>query len=133
MASISISHASPLLPSKTFTRQTWNNSFPTKPKWRPKQLKRQKCLAAGGFPTPMDEESGSRNSGKQENQNWDPSQCEALLKGGQQVISVLAEMAKLRRTLLKVIKETVLSHLTKKCPPHVQMLGLLCRTPGKES
>ncbi|KAJ0054217.1 hypothetical protein Pint_03081 [Pistacia integerrima] len=38
-----------------------------------------------------------------------------------------------RKALLEVIKETVLSHLTKKCPPHVQVIGLLCRTPQKES
>ncbi|KAL1339199.1 hypothetical protein AAHE18_U017500 [Arachis hypogaea] len=38
-----------------------------------------------------------------------------------------------RKSLLEVIKETVLSHLTKKCPPHVQIIGLLCRTPQKES
>ncbi|PPS04394.1 hypothetical protein GOBAR_AA16266 [Gossypium barbadense] len=39
----------------------------------------------------------------------------------------------LRKSLLEVIKETVLAHLTKKCPPHVQVIGLLCRTPLKES
>ncbi|KAL8158871.1 hypothetical protein V2J09_000408 [Rumex salicifolius] len=38
-----------------------------------------------------------------------------------------------RKALLEVIKETVLSHLTKKCPPHVQVIGLLCRTPEKDS
>ncbi|MED6112204.1 Protein PEP-RELATED DEVELOPMENT ARRESTED 1, chloroplastic [Stylosanthes scabra] len=38
-----------------------------------------------------------------------------------------------RKSLLEVIKETVLSHLTRKCPPHVQIIGLLCRTPEKES
>nr|XP_023905977.1 protein PEP-RELATED DEVELOPMENT ARRESTED 1, chloroplastic isoform X2 [Quercus suber] len=38
-----------------------------------------------------------------------------------------------RKSLLEVIKETVLSHITKKCPPHVQVVGLLCRTPQKES
>ncbi|RZC63307.1 hypothetical protein C5167_025062 [Papaver somniferum] len=38
-----------------------------------------------------------------------------------------------RKSLLEVIKQTVLSHLTKKCPPHVQVIGLLCRTPKKES
>ncbi|VVA30635.1 PREDICTED: PEP-RELATED DEVELOPMENT ARRESTED 1 chloroplastic [Prunus dulcis] len=38
-----------------------------------------------------------------------------------------------RKSLLEVIKETVLSYLTKKCPPHVQVVGLLCRTPQKES
>ncbi|KAI3749722.1 hypothetical protein L2E82_20338 [Cichorium intybus] len=116
---------------------------------------------------------------------WSPAQYEALLKGGEQVTSVLEEMANLleddqmdeeseelavllaaqgvigkrvdqmesgfmmaldyminlaekdqddkRKSLLEVIKETVLSHLTKKCPPHVQVVGLLCRTPQKES
>ncbi|XP_061376462.1 protein PEP-RELATED DEVELOPMENT ARRESTED 1, chloroplastic [Gastrolobium bilobum] len=127
-----------------------------------------------------------------QNQNTDTdtdtdtsSQREALLKGGEQVISVLQEMITLledmdmdeesekvavelaaqgvigkrvdemesnfmmaldymielaekdqddkRKSLLEVIKETVLSHLTKKCPPHVQVVGLLCRTPKKES
>lgn len=38
-----------------------------------------------------------------------------------------------RKSLLEVIKETVLAHLTKKCPPHVQVIGLLCRTPQKDS
>ncbi|CAK9188565.1 unnamed protein product [Ilex paraguariensis] len=38
-----------------------------------------------------------------------------------------------RKSLLEVVKETVLSHLTKKCPSHVQVIGLLCRTPQKES
>lgn len=28
-----------------------------------------------------------------------------------------------RKSLLEVIKETVLSHLTKKCPPHVRMIS----------
>lgn len=38
-----------------------------------------------------------------------------------------------RKSILEVIKQTVLDHLTKKCPPHVQVIGLLCRTPQKES
>lgn len=38
-----------------------------------------------------------------------------------------------RKSLLLVIKETVLSHLTNKCPPQVQVIGILCRTPLKES
>ncbi|XP_076891029.1 protein PEP-RELATED DEVELOPMENT ARRESTED 1, chloroplastic-like [Bidens hawaiensis] len=122
---------------------------------------------------------------KDETTSWSPAQYEALLKGGEQVTSVLEEMANLleddqmdeeseelavllaaqgvigkrvdqmesgfmmaldymiqlaekdeddnRKSLLEVIKETVLSHLTKKCPPHVQVVGLLCRTPQKES
>ncbi|XP_031474884.1 protein PEP-RELATED DEVELOPMENT ARRESTED 1, chloroplastic isoform X2 [Nymphaea colorata] len=38
-----------------------------------------------------------------------------------------------RKSILEVIKQTVLDHLAKKCPPHVQVIGLLCRTPLKES
>ncbi|MFS7964414.1 hypothetical protein Hanom_Chr08g00750081 [Helianthus anomalus] len=126
-----------------------------------------------------------QQSSKDETNTWGPEQYEALLKGGEQVTSVLEEMANLleddqmdeeseelavllaaqgvigkrvdqmesgfmmaldymiqladkddddkRKSLLEVIKETVLSHLTKKCPPHVQVVGLLCRTPQKES
>ncbi|KAG9446421.1 hypothetical protein H6P81_012549 [Aristolochia fimbriata] len=121
----------------------------------------------------------------QSDEKWDSSQYEAVLKGGEQVTSVLQEMIKLledmkmdetsesaavelvaqgvigkrvdqmeagfmmaldymirlaerdnddqRKSLLEVIKETVLSHLTNKCPPQVQVIGLLCRTPQKES
>ncbi|KAK4781732.1 hypothetical protein SAY86_015834 [Trapa natans] len=123
--------------------------------------------------------------GKGGDQKLDASQYEALLKGGEQVTSVLQEMITLledmnmdeasekvavelaaqgvigkrvdemesgfmmaldymiklaekdqddeRKILLEVIKETVLAHLTKKCPPQVQVIGLLCRTPQKES
>eukprot|EP00252_Welwitschia_mirabilis_P012713 TRINITY_DN2809_c0_g1_i2.p1 TRINITY_DN2809_c0_g1~~TRINITY_DN2809_c0_g1_i2.p1 ORF type:complete len:302 (+),score=56.53 TRINITY_DN2809_c0_g1_i2:78-983(+) len=35
--------------------------------------------------------------------------------------------------LLEVIKDTLLSYLSKKMPPHVQVVGMLCRTPRKES
>ncbi|KAH9322875.1 hypothetical protein KI387_017514, partial [Taxus chinensis] len=38
-----------------------------------------------------------------------------------------------RKWLLEVIKDTTLSYLTKKLPPHVQVVGMLCRTPRKES
>lgn len=38
-----------------------------------------------------------------------------------------------RKSLLEIIKQTVLDHLTKRCSPHVQVIGLLCRTPLKES
>ncbi|XP_020245721.1 uncharacterized protein LOC109823761 [Asparagus officinalis] len=127
-----------------------------------------------GFPS-IDSEPGK----------WDPSQYQALLRGGEQVTSVLQDMIALledmeldasseaaavelvaqgvigkrvdemesgfmmamdymiqiadkdndhqRKSLLEVIKQTVLDHLTKKCPPHVQVIGLLCRTPQKES
>ncbi|XVF32071.1 hypothetical protein REPUB_Repub17cG0050300 [Reevesia pubescens] len=127
----------------------------------------------------------TQNQQVQDSQNFDSTQYEALLKGGDQVTSVLQEIITLledmnmdeaseevavelaaqgvigkrvdemesgfmmaldymiqlaekdqddkRKSLLEVIKETVLSHLTKKCPPHVQVIGLLCRTPQKES
>ncbi|EEF35100.1 protein PEP-RELATED DEVELOPMENT ARRESTED 1, chloroplastic [Ricinus communis] len=131
-------------------------------------------------------EDGRRSRTEEEwNEKMDSSQYEALLKGGEQVTSVLQEMITLlddmnmdeasekvavelaaqgvigkrvdemeagfmmaldymiqaaekdqddmRKSLLEVVKETVLSHLTKKCPPHVQVVGLLCRTPEKES
>ncbi|CAA7396168.1 unnamed protein product [Spirodela intermedia] len=122
---------------------------------------------------------------EEELEKWDSAKYEAILKGGEQVTSVLKEMVKLledmemdeaseaaavelaaqgvigkrvdemeagfmmaldymiqlaekdqddqRKSLLEVIKQTVLDHLTKKCPTHVQVIGLLCRTPGKES
>ncbi|KAG6513907.1 protein PEP-RELATED DEVELOPMENT ARRESTED 1 homolog, chloroplastic-like [Zingiber officinale] len=121
----------------------------------------------------------------QEDGHWDASNYEALLRGGEQVTSVLQDMIKLledmdldedservaveiaaqgvigkrvdemesgfmtaieymiqmaekdndeqRKSLLEVIKQIVLDHLAKKCPPHVQVIGLLCRTPEKES
>ncbi|KAJ6729006.1 PROTEIN PEP-RELATED DEVELOPMENT ARRESTED 1 CHLOROPLASTIC [Salix viminalis] len=142
----------------------------------------------GGY---SDKESSvqEENKGRRTQQEWDekpdPFQHEVIIKGGEQVISVLQEMITLledlnmddasekvavelvahgvigkrvdemeagfmmaldymiqlaekdqdgmRKSLLEVIKETVLSHLTKKCPPHVQVIGLLCRTPRKES
>ncbi|XP_058196658.1 protein PEP-RELATED DEVELOPMENT ARRESTED 1, chloroplastic [Rhododendron vialii] len=162
--------------------------------WQLKQFKKQKLLAlctsyevGGGY---SDEELKSRGKRvrtrqKTELPKWAPSQYEAIIKGGEQVVSVLQEVAKLledmnmdeaseklavelaahgvigkrvdemesgfmmaldymielaendeddkRKSLLVVIKETVLSHLTKKCPPHVQVVGLLCRTPQKDS
>ncbi|KAF7057037.1 hypothetical protein CFC21_064376 [Triticum aestivum] len=116
---------------------------------------------------------------------WDPAECDALLRGGEQVASVLQEMLTLmedmemdgafapvavelvaqgvignrvdemesgflmaldymiqlaqkdgddeRNSLLEIVKQTVLDHLTKKCPPHVQVVGLLCQTEKKES
>lgn len=138
----------------------------------------------GGYP---DDELDSQRTKQQaqENPKLDAARCEALLKGGEQVTSVLQEMITLledmnmdeaseevavqlaaqgvigkrvdemeggfmmaldyminlaesdhddkRKSLLEVIKETVLSHLTKKCAPYVQVIGLLCRTPQKES
>ncbi|XP_028777560.1 protein PEP-RELATED DEVELOPMENT ARRESTED 1, chloroplastic-like [Neltuma alba] len=140
----------------------------------------------GGYPEEeLDVEDRNRRPQQRGNHQLDSSQRDALLKGGEQVISVLQEMINLledmnmdeasekvavelaaqgvigkrvdemesnfmmaldymiqlaendhdekRKTLLEVIKETVLSHLTKKCPPHVQVIGLLCRTPEKES
>ncbi|KAF5741315.1 hypothetical protein HS088_TW10G00311 [Tripterygium wilfordii] len=143
----------------------------------------------GGFPDEeldmRDRANGSSRTPEQKGQKIDPTQYEAILKGGEQVTSVLEEMITLleetntdeaseevavqlaahgvigkrvdemesgfmmaldymiqiaerdqddkRKSLLEVIKETVLSHLAKKCPPHVQVVGLLCRTPEKES
>ncbi|CAI9107294.1 OLC1v1006618C2 [Oldenlandia corymbosa var. corymbosa] len=187
------------LPTSNLGTKTWFKSFPTTLFQAPKphltqSSRRQNLLASsstyevgGGFP--MDEIGAQNDSGsggvKQEDQRLSPAQYEVLLKGGEQVTSVLEEMAKLlddmnmdeasedvavqlaaqgvigkrvdemetgfmmaldymiqiaekdkdykRKSLLEVIKETVLSHLTKKCPPHVQVVGLLCRTPAKES
>ncbi|KAL5997188.1 Protein PEP-RELATED DEVELOPMENT ARRESTED 1, chloroplastic [Asimina triloba] len=128
---------------------------------------------------------GGFYDGETEDQKWDSAKYEMLLRGGDQVTSVLQEMIDLledmkmdkkseaaavelvaqgvigkrvdemesgfmmaldymiqlaekdnddeRKSLLEVIKETVLSHLTKRCSPHVQVIGLLCRTPKKES
>uniref|UniRef100_A0A5B7BH34 Uncharacterized protein n=1 Tax=Davidia involucrata TaxID=16924 RepID=A0A5B7BH34_DAVIN len=175
------------LPSSYFPSHHHNH------RWKLKQSKNQKFLAlrasyevGGGFPEQeLDVQDGSTRRKEQGNAKWDTSQYEALLKGGEQVTSVLEEMVKLledmnvdeaseqvavelaaqgvigkrvdqmesgfmmaldymiqlaekdqddqRKSLLEVIKETVLSHLTKKCPPHVQVIGLLCRTPQKES
>lgn len=39
--------------------------------------------------------NGSSSSTGQENEEWDSSQYEALLKGGEQVVSVLQEMVKI--------------------------------------
>ncbi|KAJ6956549.1 hypothetical protein NC652_007582 [Populus alba x Populus x berolinensis] len=143
----------------------------------------------GGGYSDMESSVQEENKSRRTQQEWDekpdPFQHEVILKGGEQVISVLQEMITLledlnmddasekvavelvahgvigkrvdemeagfmmaldymiqlaekdqdgmRKSLLEVIKETVLSHLTKKCPPHVQVIGLLCRTPQKES
>ncbi|KAM7262880.1 hypothetical protein ACFE04_000563 [Oxalis oulophora] len=143
-------------------------------------------VVGGGY---ADEPSKSTHNTSQqppaEDQRMDTEQYQALLRGGEQVTSVLQEMITLledmqmdaasekvavelaaqgvigkrvdqmesgfinaldymiqiaqndqdeeRKTLLEVIKDTVLSHLAKKSPPHVQVIGLLCRTPAKES
>lgn len=142
----------------------------------------------GGYPESdflERERTSHAHTQDQFNEKMDNSQYEALLKGGEQVTSVLQEMITLledmnmdaaseevavqlaaqgvigkrvdqmesgfmmaldymiqtaendqddqRKSLLEVVKETVLSHLTKKCPPHVQVIGLLCRTPKKDS
>ncbi|XP_056158242.1 protein PEP-RELATED DEVELOPMENT ARRESTED 1, chloroplastic isoform X2 [Syzygium oleosum] len=158
---------------------------------RPAEKGRLRCTSGGSYEVGgayPDEELDRRDrSGttQQASQKVDSAQYEALLKGGEQVTSVLQEMITLlegmkmdeasekvavelaaqgvigkrvdemepgfmmaldymiqlaekdqddeRKSLLEVIKETVLAHLTKKCPPHVQVIGLLCRTPQKES
>ncbi|GAV70746.1 CH domain-containing protein [Cephalotus follicularis] len=142
----------------------------------------------GGYPVEeVDSRDGNYNTIQQQqgDQKMDTEQYEALLKGGEQVTSVLQEIITLledmnideasegvavelaaqgvigkrvdemesgfmmsldymirlaendqddkRKSLLEVIKETVLSHLARKCPAHVQVIGLLCRTPQKQS
>ncbi|CAL9023117.1 unnamed protein product [Prunus brigantina] len=183
-------------PSFSFTTvRSRHNNLP-QPQFQAKQPNKKKKRqmlrfsgtyeVGGGYP---DEELGgqekSRTTQEQGNSKLDTAQSEALLKGGDQVTSVLEEMITLledmnmdeaseevaveiaaqgvlgkrvdemesgfmmaldymiqlaendqddkRKSLLEVIKETVLSYLTKKCPPHVQVVGLLCRTPQKES
>lgn len=144
----------------------------------------------GGFPDEeLDLQDRTDRTRRKQHRNGDQemnnAQYEAILKGGEQVTSVLQEMITLlenmnmdeasaevaveltaqgvigkrvdemepgfmmaldymiqqaendqddkRKALLEVVKETVLSHLTKKCPPHIQVIGLLCRTPQKDS
>ncbi|XVF21285.1 hypothetical protein REPUB_Repub12eG0077200 [Reevesia pubescens] len=188
---------SPYLPSLFFASSIPSNFPHPHYHWQPKHPKRKKEQFLGGVSSSYvvgggysDEEfdptyNKTQNQQLQDTQNFDSSQYEALLKGGDQVTSVLQEIITLledmnmdeaseevavelaaqgvigkrvdemesgfmmaldymiqlaekdqddkRKSLLEVIKETVLSHLTKKCPPHVQVIGLLCRTPQKES
>ncbi|XVF81286.1 hypothetical protein PTKIN_Ptkin15bG0143500 [Pterospermum kingtungense] len=183
----------PSIPSLFFATPIPSNFLHPHYHWQLKHPKRKKqqpllgCVSSssyevgGGYPD-SDFDTASKT---QDTQNLDSSQYEALLKGGDQVTSVLEEIITLledmnmneaseevavelaaqgvigkrvdemesgfmmaldymiqlaekdqddkRKSLLEVIKETVLSHLTKKCPPHVQVIGLLCRTPEKES
>ncbi|XP_057843400.1 uncharacterized protein LOC131052791 [Cryptomeria japonica] len=123
------------------------------------------------------------NSGDEEDK-WDYKKYQALLRGGEEVTSVLEEMIELlkdiamdakseevavhiaaqgvvgrrvesldtsfmmaldfmlsqsenevseRKWLLEVIKDTVMSYMTRKLSPHAQVVGMLCRTPRKES
>ncbi|XP_068324083.1 protein PEP-RELATED DEVELOPMENT ARRESTED 1, chloroplastic [Pyrus communis] len=172
-----------------------HSKFP-QPQLQPKQpnkkMQRQtlrRCgtyEVGGGYPDEVFGAQGkNRTAREQGSSKLEPAQYEALLRGGEQVTSVLEEMIVLledmnmdeaseevaveiaaqgvlgkrvdemeasfmmaldymiqladsdqddkRKSLLEVIKETVLSYLTKKCPPHVQVVGLLCRTPLKES
>ncbi|XP_021858104.2 protein PEP-RELATED DEVELOPMENT ARRESTED 1, chloroplastic isoform X2 [Spinacia oleracea] len=169
-------------PSKLFQFSPPSSQFiPQSRKYSKKRANLILCSSyevGGGYPE-------SKTTQEQFNEKPDSSQYEAILKGGEQVTSVLQEMITLledmymdeaseevavqlaaqgvigkrvdemesgfmmaldymiqtadkdqddkRKSLLEVIKETVLSHLTKKCPPHVQVIGLLCRTPQKES
>ncbi|CAE6228496.1 unnamed protein product [Arabidopsis arenosa] len=170
-------------------------SFPfSSSSFRPKQTQKLKRLVqfcapyevGGGYTDEeLFEKYGTQQNQTNVEEKLNPSEYEALLKGGEQVTSVLEEMITLledmkmneasenvavelaaqgvigkrvdemesgfmmaldymiqladkdqdekRKSLLEVVKETVLSHLTKKCPPHVQVIGLLCRTPKKES
>lgn len=120
-----------------------------------------------------------------EEETWDPETYRALLRGGEDVASVMKTMTEVledvqgldpeeeglalqlaatgavqqkldsldgsfllaldwmireadneqdekRKEVLEVIKETVLGQLNEKCPSHVQIIGMLCRTPTKE-
>ncbi|KAL6209037.1 hypothetical protein ACLB2K_019980 [Fragaria x ananassa] len=162
------------------SHHTQSHRHPNQPAPKKRQFQRLcgSYEVGGGFPDAQD-----LNATTQE--KTDPAQIEAILKGGEQVTSVLEEMITLledmkmdeaseevaveiaaqgvlgkrvdemeagfmmaldymiklaeddqddkRKSLLEVIKDTVLSYLTKKCPPHVQVIGLLCRTPLKDS
>ncbi|KAJ8440348.1 hypothetical protein Cgig2_012784 [Carnegiea gigantea] len=188
----SLSSPSLILPTPPFPVQL-HTEFPPQPKTLNKRKTQFLSLCTsyevgGGYPESdfVESERASRaHNQEQFNQKLDASQYEALLKGGEQVTSVLQEMITLledmnmdaaaeefavqlaaqgvigkrvdqmesgfmmaldymiqtaekdeddqRKSLLEVVKETVLSHLTKKCPPHVQVIGMLCRTPKKDS
>ncbi|XP_050365175.1 protein PEP-RELATED DEVELOPMENT ARRESTED 1, chloroplastic [Argentina anserina] len=178
-------HPITLLSLPSFSYHYTHSQFP--PNHQPKKKPQFQRLCGsyevgGGFP---DDVLGAQNRDKTTQEKTDPAQIEALLKGGEQVTSVLEEMITLledmkmdeaseevaveiaaqgvlgkrvdemeagfmmaldymiqladddqddkRKSLLEVIKDTVLSYLTKKCPPHVQVIGLLCRTPLKDS
>ncbi|KAJ4847950.1 Protein PEP-RELATED DEVELOPMENT ARRESTED 1, chloroplastic [Turnera subulata] len=158
---------------------------PTKRKHRHLVLCTGQELGGGYMDAQPDGTEQRSRTHEEWNDKFDSTHYEAILKGGDQVTSVLEEMILLlrdmnmdeasekvavelaahgvigkrvdqmesgfmtaldymiemaakehddkRKELLEVIKETVLSHLTKKCPPHVQVVGLLCRTPRKDS
>ncbi|KAM5562934.1 protein PEP-RELATED DEVELOPMENT ARRESTED 1, chloroplastic [Rosa sericea] len=168
--------------SSHHTQSQWHPNQPAHKKKRQFQRLCGTYEVGGGFP---DDGLGVQDRNRTTQEKLDPAQIEALLKGGEQVTSVLEEMITLledmkmdeaseevaveiaaqgvlgkrvdemeagfmmaldymiqladsdqdekRKSLLEVIKDTVLSYLTKKCPPHVQVIGLLCRTPLKES
>lgn len=65
----------------------------------------------GGFSTEgLGSQSRTRETG---NQNWDSSQYEDILKGGEQVVSVLDEMARLVSNLLTLFHSLIYSiHLS---------------------
>ncbi|KAJ0111271.1 hypothetical protein Patl1_03114 [Pistacia atlantica] len=178
----SSSPSTPLNPSISFPSHHHKHHFPllkqtTSITTHTHQWSLRSSYEVGGGYPPEDLNSPRKTHLFTADQSTDNSHYEALLKGGDQVTSVLQEMIILhpeevavelaaqgvigkrvdqmesgfmmaldymiqlaekdqddkRKALLEVIKETVLSHLTKKCPPHVQVIGLLCRTPQKES
>lgn len=153
-------------------------------KCRPRQLRLRASSNQAGDVSLKSEENANTNN--KEDEKWDYEKYQALLRGGEEVTSVMKEMIELledmtkmdaqseeivvqiaaqgvvgkrlerfdssfmmaldfmlgqcenevdgkRKWLLEVIKDTVLSYLTKKLPPHVQVVGMLCRTPRKES
>lgn len=153
-------------------------------KCRPKHLRLRASSNDRSDVSLKSEENANINH--KEDEKWDYEKYQALLRGGEEVTSVMKEMIELledmtkmdaqseeivvqiaaqgvvgkrlerfdssfmmaldfmigqceneldgkRKWLLEVIKDTVLSYLTKKLPPHVQVVGMLCRTPRKES
>lgn len=153
-------------------------------KCRPKHLRLRASSNDRSDVSLKSEENANINH--KEDEKWDYEKYQALLRGGEEVTSVMKEMMELledmtkmdaqseeivvqiaaqgvvgkrlerfdssfmmaldfmigqceneldgkRKWLLEVIKNTVLSYLTKKLPPHVQVVGMLCRTPRKES
>lgn len=95
------SQSSPLFPYNFFTIPTpQNSSFVYHSRWHLPQSRRRNSLAlsstyevGGGFP--LGEFGTKSSSSEQEKEKWDSSHYEAILKGGEQVVSVLEEMAKI--------------------------------------
>lgn len=138
-----------------------------------------------GRRTPVVVAVSSRLANDTEEEAWSPDSYQALLRGGEDVASVMKTMTELlediqgldpedeavalelaaagaigqkldsldgsfllaldwmirqadseqdekRKQVLEIIKDSVLGQLSDKCPPHVQIIGMLCQTPTKE-